>query len=260
MNDEMVVHENVQLGVLQAHSPGDVIRRATEIANPLADLIHEKELYRIINKKKYVFVEGWTTLGAMLGIFPRTVRVDEILDGVFEAEVELIRGSDGMTVGGGIAECGADPPWDNRQRYAKKSMAITRASGKAYRLSLAWIMKLAGYEGTPAEEMADAINGEFKEVKEEPAKTDPKPKGKSWGKDSFHRAKQLLMDNMVLEPDSVNEHVMALLQLSPFDENFEDEALVRWGKLYRGERDADGNEKMKPKEAAKIATEKFKEG
>ena len=32
-------------------------------------------------------------------------------------------------------------------------MAITRATGKAFRLNYSWIMALAGYEPTPAEEM-----------------------------------------------------------------------------------------------------------
>ena len=35
------------------------------------------------------------------------------------------------------------------------SMAQTRALGKAYRMALGWIMKMAGYEATPAEEMPD---------------------------------------------------------------------------------------------------------
>jgi len=32
-------------------------------------------------------------------------------------------------------------------------MAITRATGKAFRLSLSWIMQLAGFDPTPAEEI-----------------------------------------------------------------------------------------------------------
>ena len=37
--------------------------------------------------------------------------------------------------------------------YAILSMAQTRAEGKAYRLLLGWLMKAAGFEATPAEEM-----------------------------------------------------------------------------------------------------------
>ena len=42
-------------------------------------------------------------------------------------------------------------------------MAITRATGKAFRLSFSWIMKLAGFQPTPAEEMVDTINAEREE-------------------------------------------------------------------------------------------------
>jgi hypothetical protein len=33
------------------------------------------------------------------------------------------------------------------------SMAQTRALGKAFRMALSWIMKMAGFEGTYAEDM-----------------------------------------------------------------------------------------------------------
>ena len=52
------------------------------------------------------------------------------------------------------AICSNDEP--SKASYAPfsiYSMAQTRATGKAYRLALGWIMKLAGYESTPAEEM-----------------------------------------------------------------------------------------------------------
>ena len=39
------------------------------------------------------------------------------------------------------------------QEFAIMSMAQTRAIGKAYRNCLAWIIRAAGYEPTPAEEM-----------------------------------------------------------------------------------------------------------
>jgi hypothetical protein len=43
--------------------------------------------------------------------------------------------------------------WSHRDDYALRSMAQTRAVAKALRLCLGWIMSLAGYEATPAEEM-----------------------------------------------------------------------------------------------------------
>ena len=44
----------------------------------------------------------------------------------------------------------------NFDEYAVASMAQTRAVGKAFRMKIGWLLKVAGYETTPAEEM-DAI-------------------------------------------------------------------------------------------------------
>ena len=51
-------------------------------------------------------------------------------------------------------------------------MALTRATGKAFRLGFSWIITLAGYEATPAEEMDGVIEGEFKPAPE-PAAAQP---------------------------------------------------------------------------------------
>jgi hypothetical protein len=72
----------------------------------------------------------------------------------FEAKINLIRSRDGQMVGSASAECTRDENnWKKRDSYSLRSMALTRATGKAFRLSYSWIMQLAGFEPTPAEEM-----------------------------------------------------------------------------------------------------------
>lgn len=180
---ETTQQEIVQLGALLV-APEAIVERATRVAKALADVIKKQKLSVKIRNKEYVRVEGWSTLGAMIGILPRTVSVTEIDEGIFEATVELIRTTDQAVIGRGIAECGSidetdkngNPIWANRPRYARKSMAITRATGKAFRLGLAWIMELAGYSGTPAEEMV--FEGEVRDVtpKKKPRKKSKKAK------------------------------------------------------------------------------------
>jgi hypothetical protein len=144
----------IRLGSLAVSRPTDMIDRASEIATALATVVKDRKLSRNISGREYVYVEGWATMGAMIGILPREVRVTEHDNGDFEAVVELIRVTDGAVVGQGSALVGYDEPtWNKRPRYAKRSMAITRATGKAYRLGFSWIMTLAGYAPTPAEEM-----------------------------------------------------------------------------------------------------------
>ena len=74
----------------------------------------------------------------------------------YRAEVNLLD-KNGNKVGSGVAictnrECGKE----KFDEYAVASMAQTRAVGKAYRMKIGWLVKVAGYETTPAEEM-DAI-------------------------------------------------------------------------------------------------------
>ena len=150
----------VSLGVVRATTPAELVKSATEAANALAGVVENRKLYSKISGRTYVRCKGWTTLAAMLGVTPHEVQVTEV-DGVFTAVVELRRITDGAAVGRASAECGAAdeldrnhrPLWANRPRYARRSMALTRATAKACRLTFSWIMALAGYEVTPAEEV-----------------------------------------------------------------------------------------------------------
>jgi hypothetical protein len=146
----------VSLGSIAVAGPRGVVSQAVDVAAELAKIIRDKRLSRAIQGREFVYVEGWTTLGAMLGVTPREVAVEVTADGDYLATVELVRVSDGAIIGRGSALCGTDEPtWANRPRYARRSMAVTRATGKAYRLAFSWVMKLAGYEPTPAEEMPE---------------------------------------------------------------------------------------------------------
>jgi len=146
--------------------PEEYLARATKIATALARVINDRKLYKVIQDRKYVMVEGWTTLGGIIGVLPREVEVKRLEDGGYEAIVELVRISDGMVVGRASALCGMDEStWSRRAEYARRSMATTRATGKAYRLGYSSIIKLAGFEPTPAEEMpSDTVEGEVHEV------------------------------------------------------------------------------------------------
>jgi len=150
---EIIDADVVNLGTIRTAGPAAVIQQASGVAEQLAEIVNSRQLYSTISGRKYVKVEGWTTLGAMLGVLPREVETHRIEDG-WESTVELVRASDGAVVGRGSAICTTDEQnWSDRPDYAVRSMAITRATGKAYRLGFSWVMALAGYEPTPAEEM-----------------------------------------------------------------------------------------------------------
>jgi len=157
---------------LLSDNPEELVKRATRIANALGPIIEQKKLYSMISGKKYVRVEGWTTLGAMLGLFPFVTEVKRVSESdgeiAFNARVEL-RTMDGRAISAAEAMCSnAEKGWKGRDKFAIESQSQTRATGKVLRLPLAWIMTLAGYEATPAEEMT---NGETSPPPEKDDKT-----------------------------------------------------------------------------------------
>jgi hypothetical protein len=132
---------------------------AIQLAEVLGKFIKERHLTTNIQGKQYVNVEGWQFALSQMGIVPMLVSLDNLTTETelkYRADVDLIRLSDGSKVGRGIAIC------SNKERtkksfdeYAIASMAQTRAEGKAARMLLSWLMKAAGFETTPTEEIID---------------------------------------------------------------------------------------------------------
>lgn len=136
--------------------PTDMLEKATHIATALTRMVEAQKLYTLIQGKKYPQVEAWMTIGRMDNVVAREAgNPERHEDGSYEAVVELVRLSDGMVIGRGSALCGTkgDRPWDTRAEPARRSMAVTRATSRAFRQQYSWIMALAGYEPTPADEM-----------------------------------------------------------------------------------------------------------
>ena len=147
----VVAPPTTQIAIFGTDDPTAIAQRVIAIAGPLAEFIKQKHMSTTISGREYVLAEGWSFAGTLLGVFPRTSRVTAI-EGGYEAEVELV--ANGQVVGSAIAECTrAERTWANRDGYALKSMAQTRAMGKVFRMVLGFVVKAAGFEVTPAEEM-----------------------------------------------------------------------------------------------------------
>ena len=139
-------------------SPQQIMNFATDLKKMVVD----NKLYTPIQGKNYINVEGWQIAGAFIGTFPVVEKVENLsTDKEFKYRAEVsLRDKDGNIVGGGMAVCSNKEPGKTRfAEFAVMSMAQTRAVGKAFRLKIGWLMKIAGYETTPSEEM-DVINGE----------------------------------------------------------------------------------------------------
>lgn len=136
-------------------NPADALAQVSKVADILTDVLRKKQLYTLISGKAHITVEGWTLLGSLLGVFPiitSTERVTEPAEG-YKARCEA-RTLDGRLVGSGEALCTrAERMWKGRDEFALMAMAQTRATSRALRNPLGFVVKMAGYEATGAEEM-----------------------------------------------------------------------------------------------------------
>lgn len=144
-----------------------------EYSGELKKFIVEMKLFTPIQGKNYVNVEGWQFAGMSMGllaIVEKCERMDRKDEVAYRAEVALYQGE--KKVGYAMAICSNK---ENKKKsfdeYAVASMAQTRAVGKAYRLLLAPLMKMAGYEGTPAEDAPSENGYQQKESKQNPGKS-----------------------------------------------------------------------------------------
>jgi hypothetical protein len=171
-------------------SPEAQLADALTAAKALNTVISQKKKPVMMNGEQYLEFEDWQTVGQFYGYSVKTGEPEPVeIDGVkgAKAKAYLINFRTGEIVGGAEAYCMRDEPkWNTRAKYdyidnkrvkvgeepvpwfQLASMAQTRAGAKAFRNRLAWVVVLAGYKPTPAEEIQDMAHNE------------PQPGGEHW--------------------------------------------------------------------------------
>jgi hypothetical protein len=195
---ELVVRESqaalTSARIIQGETPGEVIEKATQIANAMKHLVEAQGFaVDVGGRKPHLEIGAWQALGVLLGalggealhaevVYSRplpektvyhvheikkkwggpkgqrqvveTTELDYDVEGYdWEAEVE-VKTAAGVVVGreeGMVSR--TESSWAKKPDPALKSMASTRAASRAYRASLGWVVAIAGYNPTPAEEM-----------------------------------------------------------------------------------------------------------
>lgn len=165
--NELAIREAAPAVALAPHEavpPKEVMQYAQAAAREIVDVARSGKLLANVGGREYPLTECMTLIGRMTG---HTVRVEwsrkvpkewEIGDG-WEARALVIDQS-GREVAAAESMClRSERAWSKRDEFAVRSMAQTRASGKALRLALGYIVTLAGWEALPAEEITDEMRG-----------------------------------------------------------------------------------------------------
>lgn len=167
----------MELERMQQQTPLDTdptvrLEHAQLLVQRMAALCENDRFVATIGGRRFPKVEWWTTVGAALGLFPREVetrRLDREDEIAYESVVEVCT-ADGRIITRASAICSSrERNWRTRDEYAIRSMALTRATGKAYRLGLSFLAALAGLETMPAEDMASDADDYSGAPDDEPA-------------------------------------------------------------------------------------------
>lgn len=161
-------------------APEVALTEAAEAARGLQQVISAQPNPVKFNGKVHLRFEDWQLLGAFYGVAARVEWTRPLaVDGVhgFESRAVAVVVATGQVISAGEASCCDDEDrWRSRPRYEwrtatggkrervqvgedvvpsfqLRSMSQTRACAKALRNCLAWVVVLAGYGGTPAEEL-----------------------------------------------------------------------------------------------------------
>lgn len=130
-----------------------------KLVTELMKYVDDNQLSINIAGKKYLQIEAWQFTGSQLNLTAIVTDIQDISTETtpkYKATVEVIHNPTGQLVSRGFALCSkAESKKKSFDEYAVASMAQTRAIGKAYRNILAWLPKLAGYEGTLVEEISE---------------------------------------------------------------------------------------------------------
>jgi hypothetical protein len=140
-------------GLFAIDHPAEVLEKASEIARLLKQQIARGGQIVKIKGRDYILFEGWRTLAALVGVNVM-VEWSRPVDVVGWEAAAVVIDSSGARIGRAEAQClRNEAAWRNREDFALRSMAQTRAQAKALRSVLGFIVVLAGYEATPADEM-----------------------------------------------------------------------------------------------------------
>jgi len=134
--------------------PRDVMLRNQNVANACREIVLRCSV--MLQGKKYIQAEGWQALANLSGYSPRIDEVSELENGDCRAVCSLVRLVDGEIIARAEGYVGTDErTWANRPRYARRAMAQTRATSRACRSALAFLVPLidASLSTTPAEEI-----------------------------------------------------------------------------------------------------------
>lgn len=146
----------VEANTVALRKPREIVEEAKERANVLMEIVKEQHLSKRIGDKDHIQVEAWMTVAGFYGCSAGSDDAVPVeVDGIKGAKAHaVVRDREGIVVSEAVSYCMRDEPnWQNKPWFQLASMAQTRAMSKALANKFRSVAVLAGFSGTPSEEM-----------------------------------------------------------------------------------------------------------
>jgi hypothetical protein len=166
VSSDLAVRDGGTVTLWSTDNPEAALQQAARIASAAMHMIETQGLVQAFGQGRHVKVDGWLCIARLANArthveWERPLRDDSgnvIRDGQgrpfgWEASVQVLN-QHSEVVGDAVSQCARDESnWRSRDDYAVRSMAQTRATGKALRVALGFVAAMAGFDATPAEEL-----------------------------------------------------------------------------------------------------------
>lgn len=170
-NSSIPAETNEKLTVIEprdsmivVRKPGKILEEAIKAAEALKRVIDSKPRKVILNGEVFLENEDWLTVARFYGVTSRVRSTKYVQYGDestylvrgFEAVAEAYLVEQDKVISTAESMCLSDEPnWMRKPLFQLRSMAQTRASSRVLRQVFGWVVVLAGYRPTPAEEIQD---------------------------------------------------------------------------------------------------------
>lgn len=174
---EVVKLTPIEGGLSVIGSPQQILKQHKEVAELLMEFVEKQKLFQQIGTKKHIYIEAWQFCGHFYGITAKENHTEAYIDEVtgaagFKSTADVLLIAKDQVISSASALClNNETNWDMRPKYEYEngsrqkvgdvrvpsqqlaSMAQTRAMSKALSNVLRFVVVLAGFSTTPAEEM-----------------------------------------------------------------------------------------------------------
>ena len=179
----------IEGGLAVIGSPQQVLKQHQEVADLLMEFVVKRELFQQIGKNKHIYIEAWQFCGHFYGITARERVTEPYIDEItgaagFKSTADVVLIARDQVISSASALClNNEDNWNMRPKYQWEngsrqqvgevhvpsqqlaSMAQTRAMSKALSNVLRFVVVLAGFSTTPAEEMTGDEQGRTEDRK-----------------------------------------------------------------------------------------------